>query len=338
MAKSKPAAKPKERKRPFRRAVWGGLAIVLPPLLTIVIFLWIFNTVHQNVLVPIRGGIRDAIVWYSADIHDEEPIAADSEDTTDDEKADDEKADDEKADDEKIGYSRTNDGKYVPKKVFNTVKQDPGPTGIMPGTADAVYRRYVEVEHLDWVIVVPLFGSVFLILLYLLGKFLAAGIGRFFWNAFERIIHQLPVIRNVYGSVKQVTDFFFSERDIEFNRVVAVEYPRKGMWSLGFVTGDGMRDICSAANEPVITVLMPTSPMPATGFTVTVKKSETVDLDITVDQALQFVVSCGVVLPAQQQYQVESRIRAALDSRELSSNGGPEAIADAAAQSDDSDE
>jgi uncharacterized membrane protein len=87
---------------------------------------------------------------------------------------------------------------------------------------------------------------------------------------------------------------------VEYNRVVAVEYPRKGIWSLGMVTGDGMLDIRSAANEAVMSLLIPTSPMPFTGFTVVVKKSETIDLNITMDQALQFIVSCGVVVPPHQ--------------------------------------
>jgi len=136
-------------------------------------------------------------------------------------------------------------------------------------------------------------------MLYLLGKFLAAGVGRFFWMQFERLINRLPVIRNVYSSVKQVTDFMFSEREIEYTRVVAVEYPRKGVWTVAMVTGDSLLDIRSAANEPVMSVLIPTSPMPFTGFTVTVKKSETIDLNITIDQAFQFIVSCGVVAPGQ---------------------------------------
>ncbi len=104
--------------------------------------------------------------------------------------------------------------------------------------------------------------------------------------------------------MKQVTDFMLSEGDIEYTRVVAVEYPRRGMWSLAFVTGEGLLDIRSAANEPVVTVLIPTSPAPFTGFTVTVKKSEVVDLNITIDQAFQFIVSCGVVVPPQQLQQV----------------------------------
>jgi uncharacterized membrane protein len=116
----------------------------------------------------------------------------------------------------------------------------------------------------------------------------------------ERGILRIPLVNKVYGSVKQVTDFAFSEREIEFNRVVAIQYPREGIWSLGFVTGNSMREITEATGEPMLSVLMPTSPMPMTGFTVNVKRSEAIDLNLTVDEAIQFIVSCGVVIPAQQ--------------------------------------
>ena len=140
--------------------------------------------------------------------------------------------------------------------------------------------------------------------------------GRYFWNAAERVITQLPIIRTVYSSVKQVTDFFVGESEVnEFQRVVAVEYPRKGMWSVGFVTGESMLTIRGAAEgEPIVSVLMPTSPVPGTGFTVTVRKSETIDLDIPIEQALQFVVSCGVVVPDEEaQQQIQSKIEEAVD-------------------------
>jgi len=100
-----------------------------------------------------------------------------------------------------------------------------------------------------------------------------------------------------------VTDFMFSERDIEYTRVVAVEYPRKGIWQIAFVTGDSLLDIACAANEPVVAVFFPCSPMPFTGFTAIVKRSDTIDLNITMEQAIQFVVSCGVVSPPQQMSQ-----------------------------------
>jgi uncharacterized membrane protein len=147
---------------------------------------------------------------------------------------------------------------------------------------------------------------VFLLVLYLLGRFLAAGVGRLFWTQIERLIHRLPLIRNVYSSVKQVTDFMFSERDIQYTRVVAVEYPRRGIWTLAFVTGESLLDIRCAANEPVMSVLVPTSPMPFTGFTITVRKSETLDLNITMEQAFQFIVSCGVVAPEHQISQAQA--------------------------------
>jgi len=143
---------------------------------------------------------------------------------------------------------------------------------------------------------------VFVLVLYLLGKFLAIGIGRFFWGLFERGIGSLPLVRNVYSSVKQVTDLMFNEHELEYTRIVAVEFPSKGIWSIGFVTGESLNDIRAAANEPVLAVLIPYSPLPITGATITVRKSETIDLNITVDQAFQFVVSCGVVVPPHQMF------------------------------------
>ena len=168
-------------------------------------------------------------------------------------------------------------------------------------TTDAeIYGQYLNLTWLRRRYILPIFLCVFILLLYLLGKFLAAGVGRWMYSIFDRIVARVPLVSNVYSSVKQVTDFVFSEREIQFNRVVAIEYPRKGIWSLGFVTGESLLDIRSAANQPILSILIPTSPMPATGYTISVLKSETIDMNLTVDQAIQFIVSCGVVIPPQQ--------------------------------------
>ncbi len=153
------------------------------------------------------------------------------------------------------------------------------------------------------------FLIVFLTLLYFFGRLFTFGLGRWFVRQFDATILRIPIVNKVYGGVKQVTDFAFSEREIEFNRVVAIQYPREGIWSLGFVTGNSMREIAEISGEPMLSVLMPTSPMPMTGFTVTVRRSEAIDLDLTVDEAIQFVVSCGVVVPLQQRVErpVEAR-------------------------------
>lgn len=290
---------------PFRRAVIRGLGVLLPPLLTIVIFLWVGNTVMVYLLEPVEALARWAIyknqyedVILPADAAEGVPAIPSGADVPEDLVRRDHLQGNILTLDGRE-YRRTGDERFVPREIYRTVLNhlDVDP---MPASARGVVKRYIEIRHLQRHFIIPFFLAIFILALYLLGKFLAAGVGKFFWNQFERAIHRLPVIRNVYSSVKQVTDFLFSERDVEYTRVVAVEYPRKGVWSLGMVTGESMLDIRGAANEPVLSLLIPTSPAPFTGFTITVKKSETVDLNLTIDQAFQFIVSCGVVIPPEQ--------------------------------------
>ncbi len=160
-------------------------------------------------------------------------------------------------------------------------------------------------------------------MLFFVGRFLAAGVGRFFVTAFERVINQLPLVRNLYSSVKQVTDFVLSEREIEFTRVVAIEYPRVGIWSLGFVTSDSLPSLKNALGEEMVSVFVPTSPMPMTGFTVNIRKREAIDMELTIDQAIQFIVSCGVVVPAA----TAPRLR----------SGNPKLISDPKTEAEESD-
>lgn len=300
---------PDGRKRPmdpFRRAVVRGLAVLLPPLLTIVIFLWIANTVANYLLLPLESLTR-----WGFNRHYEKGVIS-AEDLPGSATVD------------KEGrvlikdtlYQRTGSGQFIPEHHYAYVADNLGKKP-MPEKATEIYKRYVDQKFLRRHIVIPIFLLVFLLILYLLGRFMAAGVGRFFWMQCERVINRLPVVRNVYSSVKQVTDFMFSEREIEYTRVIAIEYPRKGIWSLGMVTGESLLDISCAANEPVLSVLIPTSPMPFTGFTITVKKSEAVDLNLTIDQAFQFIVSCGVVVPSQQATQAIAQLEG--NQREMDS-------------------
>ena len=274
---------------PFRRAVLRGLGVLLPPLLTVVIFVWVGNTVMRYVLTPLEGVTRELLVDYAFTVLPEDEFLSPPEEVggvvalSDDEI-----------------FRRTPDGNFVSNRVYEGVEKTLATGEPSPDTARGYVVLYVNETFLQPWIVAPIFLSVFLLLLYTFGKFLAAGIGRFFWGQIESLINRVPLVSNVYSSVKQVTDFLFTDPDLDITRVVAVEYPRKGIWTVAFVTGESMLDIESAANEPVMSVLIPTSPMPFTGFTITVKKSETVDLNLTIDQAFQFIVSCGVVVPPQQ--------------------------------------
>ncbi len=157
-------------------------------------------------------------------------------------------------------------------------------------------RHFNGVFHLSAVAVV-----VIIIAIYFLGRFVTVQVGRYIIVQFEStVIGGLPFVRNVYGSVKQITDFLFSENQLEVRRVVAFEYPKAGIWSVGFVTGDALSQISHAAGEPCVCILVPTSPMPMTGYTMCVPKSKVIDLNITIEQAFQFIVSCGVLVPSEQ--------------------------------------
>ncbi len=95
-------------------------------------------------------------------------------------------------------------------------------------------------------------------------------------------------------------DFLFnSDRAMRFNRVVMVEYPRKGVWAVGFLTGDAMKSIAKASGDSV-TVFVPSSPTPFTGYTITVPRDEVSDLPITVEEAIRFSVTGGVLVPEHQ--------------------------------------
>ena len=288
----------------MRKAIVRGLAIVMPPLLTLVFFLWFWNIVDSYILQPVEATVRYTIVWTIADIRADQEVFRDYDYKVKSGQANAPSVPFKELDTWSSGgivLARVNKN-WIPQRVFETVAADPG--NQPPHSASAYYHRYVQIEHLPRHLVIPAFLSVFILVLYFLGRLFAFGFGRIIWNQIEKLIDRLPIISNVYSSVKQVTDFAFSDNEFQFNRVVAVEYPRRGLWSIGFVTGESMLDIKNAANEPLLSVLMPTSPMPATGFVISVPKSETVDLNITIDQGdpvLRFLRCCGSIPPTKRQ-------------------------------------
>lgn len=148
--------------------------------------------------------------------------------------------------------------------------------------------------------VMALFGFVIaLILITIIGIFLASFIGRQLWQSIERTIVRIPIVRQIYPYVKQVTDYIFGQRKLDFSQVVAVPYPSKGLWQIGFITGPALGAF--QAHDPqgreFITVFVPTSPTPFTGYVVVVPKEEILNLPMTIDQAFRFLLSGGVINP-----------------------------------------
>jgi uncharacterized membrane protein len=138
-----------------------------------------------------------------------------------------------------------------------------------------------------------------LVIIFILGIILANVIGRKLWRSAERLIGNLPLVRQVYPYVKQVSDFLFSQSEqTQFiSRVVAFEYPRKGIWTVGFVTGEGMKWIADGKEIELLSILVPTAPSPLSGYMILIAKEDTVPLDMKVEEALRFVISDGVITP-----------------------------------------
>jgi len=163
------------------------------------------------------------------------------------------------------------------------------------------------VKSLDWKWMgIALSAAGFLVALFIVfmvGALLASVVGRSLWRMVEKFIMNTPFLRQVYPYVKQITDFFLTreEKKDMFSRVVAVEYPRKGIWSVGFVTGSGIEKVVDSVKKEFLTVLIPTSPTPFTGFVIMVPRKQTIDLDMTIEEALRFTVSGGVIAPSQNQ-------------------------------------
>jgi len=137
--------------------------------------------------------------------------------------------------------------------------------------------------------------------IYVFGRFIASIFGRVIWRVIERTLIQLPIIKLIYPSIKQVTDFMLTRRKMEFSNVVAVEYPRKGVWSLGLVTNTGMKTLHESLPGEQLTIFIPSSPTPVTGYTITVCRDEIIELPISIDEALRFTMSGGVIQPPSQQ-------------------------------------
>lgn len=143
-----------------------------------------------------------------------------------------------------------------------------------------------------------------IVAVYVAGRLLGGFFGRRIYRTLESFITALPVFKQVYPHVKQVVDFLFSdERPLKFNRVVVLEYPRKGVWSVGFLTGPTMKSIAEKSGDSV-TVFIPSSPTPFTGYTVTVPREEVIEVPISVEEAIRFAVTGGVLIPEHQRIEM----------------------------------
>jgi uncharacterized membrane protein len=135
--------------------------------------------------------------------------------------------------------------------------------------------------------------------IYIVGVFVGNLLGRTMWRLAEHGVMKVPLLRGIYPAVKQITDFVLSEKTDQFqaSKVVAVEPHAKGIWSIGLVTGGGLRRISDATGQEMVTVFVPSSPTAFSGYVLVVPKSSVIELPLKVEEAMRLLVSGGVISP-----------------------------------------
>ena len=145
---------------------------------------------------------------------------------------------------------------------------------------------------------IPGLGLVITVIIVLVtGMIVTNFLGRRLVNVWERFLAKIPLVRTIYKSVKQVVETIFSSKGQAFRQVILLQYPRAGLWSIAFKTGEGTPAIENEVGEKVISLFVPTTPNPTSGFLILVPEKDTRVLDMSVDDALKMVISLGVMQP-----------------------------------------
>ena len=129
------------------------------------------------------------------------------------------------------------------------------------------------------------------------GVVFANFLGRRLMAFWEALLARIPLVRTIYTAVKQVTETLFSSSSQSFRQVLLVEYPRRGIWSIGFQTNTELGEVQAKTGEEVLAIFVPTTPNPTSGFVLMVPRKDVVALDMSVDEGLKMIVSMGVVVP-----------------------------------------
>lgn len=259
----------------FRLFFFRGLGILLPSVITLGILIWAFGFMNSKVAAPINSVARQGVIWAMPRLVEDHRLP---------------------------DWMRATDAEI---SEYQAQRRRSGLKELPVAAAQAQVRAVQVREHWDSHWYLKGIGFLLAILLvYLAGVLVGNLIGRRVYHLLEKLITRVPVIKQVYPSVKQVTDFLLGGGDAKrlpgSGKVVLVEYPRKGIWTVGLLTGSTMQSIQDTAGVPCVTVFIPSSPTPFTGYTITVPTSEIRELSISLDEALRFIVSGGVLVPDSQ--------------------------------------
>ena len=152
---------------------------------------------------------------------------------------------------------------------------------------------------------------ILVVTLILVGAATAGFFGRLWARISEQILGRMPVIRNIYGAVKQILETVLAQQSKAFREAVLVEYPRRGIWAIAFITGRTEGEVQNITEEECINIFLPTTPNPTSGFLLFVPKKDLVHLDMNVEEAIKMVISGGIVTPPDRRPESEKAIKLA---------------------------
>lgn len=235
-----------------------GLRALLPTVLTLAVIVVVYNFFADNLVKPVNDGIETF-------------------------------------------FMKTGPGRNLMDSIFS-IDVD-AETYRIPAS-DPDYR--VGSENIAWdqvkkdldKVYPPIVGFILsLLLVFSAGFVLATFVGRRILSRFENVMGRFPVVKVIYPYARQVVEFLMREKQVTFNSVVAIEYPRRGLYSMGFVTGLGLKTLNEETGKSLVNVFIPSCPTPVTGWVIFVPAEEIIPLPISVDEAVRFAISGGVIIP-----------------------------------------
>lgn len=168
--------------------------------------------------------------------------------------------------------------------------------GIMDRTLKLLPQAYRPEELFGFAI--PGLGVILAVIVLFITGLLAANIvGRSVVGGWESLLERIPIVRSIYSAAKNFTEIVFSDSGKAFKKVLLVQYPRKGIYTLTFQTASEMGEVQGRTGEDVVCCFVPTTPNPTSGFIIVVPRDEVIELDMSVDEAAKLIMSLGVVVP-----------------------------------------
>ena len=154
---------------------------------------------------------------------------------------------------------------------------------------------------------IPGFGLITVFIFFAIIGFITTGLfGRIFSSSIEKVLSRMPVLRNIYSGLKQLFEAILTKKSNSFREVVLLEYPREGIWAMGFLTGETKGEVNRKTKNQMVNIFLPTTPNPTSGFLLFVPKKDILRLTMTVEEGIKMIISAGMLTPSENQKKIKS--------------------------------